>query len=358
MKKTRLVYCLGLLALVPLWLLQKERNPLMDASPGVKEAAGQAGVQQIITLAEAFKSKLDTKQLAQVQLAYSKQNAVRWSNFPQEFAHPNRVGISLGSLNPDQLAAAKALMAAALSQDSLNEGYGEMEGILTADDYLGKATGKSSTFGSGNYYIAFLGKPSTTDLWELQFGGHHFAFSNTYKMGAVAGATPSFRGVEPMKPLTADNKTYQPMEQEKEAFSALIGGLSAEEKKAAKLSSSFDDVLLGPGEDGNFPATKAGVKAGSLNPAQQALVIKCIQLYVNDLDAETARGIMKQYLSELPDTYFSYSGTGTMEQTADYVRIDGPGVWIEYAVQPSRDFPNTTHPHSIWRDHIRDYGGN
>jgi hypothetical protein len=47
-----------------------------------------------------------------------------------------------------------------------------------------------------------------------------------------------------------------------------------------------------------------------------------------------------------------------MNQNNDYVRIDGPGIWIEYSAQPSRDFPGTTHPHSVWRDRKTDYGGN
>jgi hypothetical protein len=293
-----------------------------------------------------------------LQREYSKNDAVRWSNFPQEFSHPNRVGLSLGALDATQLAAAKALMAAALSQDSINEGYGELLGVLYADDYLGKATGKSNTFGSGNYYIAFLGTPSTTALWELQYGGHHLAFSNTYNKGDIIGATPSFRGVEPMAPISANGQTFQPMEQERAAFAALLNGLNETQKNKAKLSSSFTDVLLGPGQDGNFPVKKEGVKIGDLDQSQQQQVIKAIQLYVDDLDSATAGPIMRKYLAELPDTYLSYSGTVTMDKVADYIRLDGPGIWIEYAVQPSRDFANTTHPHSIWRDHRTDYGGN
>jgi len=192
----------------------------------------------------------------------------------------------------------------------------------------------------------------------LQYGGHHFALSNTYNKGNITGTTPSFRGTEPMKPITANGKTYQPLEQERQAFANLINALSDAENSTAKLTSTFTDVLLGPGQDGNFPQKKMGIKVERLNHAQQEQVIKAIELYVDDLDAATAQNVMKNYIAELPDTYVSYSGTGTMNQVADYVRIDGPGIWIEYAVQPSRDFPGTTHPHSIWRDHKSDYGGN
>ena len=108
------------------------------------------------------------------------------------------MGINFGALSTTQLAAAKALMGAVLAQGVTNEGYDEPEGNLAADDYLA-ANGGGTTYGAGNYYIAFLGTPSTTGLWELQFGGHHYTFANTYNGGKIAGVTPSFRAVEPSR---------------------------------------------------------------------------------------------------------------------------------------------------------------
>ena len=330
----------------------------INSTAGIIINQKDTGLEKVIHLAEAFKASLKEDQLAQLQLAYSKKDAARWSNFPQAFSRPNRVGIALGSLTPAQLAAAKALLACVLAQGTANEGFDEVEGILSADDYFGKTTGKTDEFGSRNFYIAFLGKPSTSELWELQFGGHHLAIANTYSSGKLTGTTPSFRGVEPMAPIAANGKNYRPIEQEKEAFSGLIEKLSDQEKGAAKLSATFSDLLLGPGRDGQFPQTKQGLKAGDLSDAKQKLVIKAMELYVRDLDAAAAKSLMTKYTTAMANTYIAYSGTGTMNQTNDYVRIDGPGIWIEYSVQPSRDFPGTTHPHSVWRDRSSDYGGN
>ena len=47
-----------------------------------------------------------------------------------------------------------------------------------------------------------------------------------------------------------------------------------------------------------------------------------------------------------------------MTPQGDYVRIDGPGVRIEYNSQGGVIIKNTPHPHSVWRDHTTDYGGN
>ena len=316
------------------------------------------GLSDVIKLATVFKSLLNKDQIATLQLAYSKTDAAKWSNFPQGATRPPRVGIKLGSLDASQLKAAKAIMAAALANGIPNEGYDELEGELAADEYFATATGNSNFFGAGNYFLAFLGEPSTTGLWELQFGGHHYAFANTYNNGKITGVTPSFRGVEPMSPVTMNGHTYQPIEQERQAFAALLGSLTSSQQATAKLSNSFRDVLLGPGRDGQFPATKQGIKVADLTATEQKLVIKAIGLYVNDLEPTVAGSVMAGYTAELADTYVAYSGSETMNQPGDYVRLDGPGIWIEYSAQPSRDFPGTTHPHSVWRDHRSDYGGN
>lgn len=315
------------------------------------------GLAKVVCLAEAFKATLTASQLAIVQLAYSKTDAVKWSNLPQALTQTKRVGIDFGSLNATQLAAANALLAAVLSSGTPNEGYNELEGNLVADDYLA-ANGGGSTYGRGNYYIAFLGTPSTTGLWELQYGGHHYTFANTYNGGKITGVTPSFRAVEPMAAITKNGVSYQPVEQERQAFADMLAGLSATELATAKLSSTFSDILLGPGKDGQFPTAKSGLKAGDLTAAKKTLILNAIKLYVNDLDDATAQTILATYTAGLDNTYIAYSGTGTMTAQNDYVRIDGPTVWIEYSTQGGIVIRNVPHPHSVWRDRTGDYGGN
>ena len=356
----------GLLAFLALLLCPPAREMAVGQTPGRPptsvathaDCAAAQGLAQVVCLAEAFKATLTPSQRATVQRPYSKADAVRWSNFPQQFSRPQRVGISLGALTATQLAAAKALLAAVLAQGEANEGFDELEGGLAADNYLGKATGKTDTFGAGHFYLALLGTPSLTGLWELQYGGHHYAFANTYTGGQTTGVTPTFRGAEPMIPIPANGRTYQPLAQENQAFARLLGSLSSPERAAALLPTTFHDVLLGPGQDGQFPAARQGLRVGSLSAAQQQVVLQALKLYVNDLSPATAAAVLATYQTQLADTYVAYAGSGTMQQASDYVRLDGPRLWLEYSVQASRDFPGTVHPHSVWRDRVSDYGGN
>ncbi len=313
------------------------------------------GIQKIIRLADAFKATLKEDQLILLQLQYSKTDAAKWSNFPASFRGARRVGLNFGAMMPEQIAAAKNLLKE-IAGTHINEGWDELQQLLNADDYL-KANGGGSDYGNANYYIAFLGTPATTGTFEIQFGGHHMAFANTYKDGVLTGATPSFRGVEPFGSFALNGENNQPMNQEQAALSAMLKSFSESELATAKLSTTFSDLLVGPQRDGAFPATPSGVKASSLSANEKALVLEAINTYVDDIDDADAKLFMSKYTKELDDTYISYSGTTSMTARNDYVRIDGPSVWIEYSSQHGIILPGT-HPHSVWRDKAKDYGGN
>lgn len=322
----------------------------------IQDCSSLNGLTKIICLAENFKATLTAAQIAIVQLEYSKTNAVKWSNLPQALTQTKRVGLNFGALNATQLEAAKALLKEATGTLS-NEGYSELQQILGADNYL-NANGGGATYGDVNYYIAFLGMPSTTGLWELQFGGHHFALANTYNQGKLTGATPSFRAVEPMAAFTLSGAQVQPIEQERKAFSDLLKALTTAELAAARLTSTYSDLLLGPGKDGQFPSAKSGLKVGDLDADKKSLVLNAIKTYVQDIDDANAATILSKYTTELNDTYIAYTGTTDVNTQNDYVRIDGPNVWIEYSAQGGIVIRNVSHPHSVWRDRSGDYGGN
>jgi len=313
------------------------------------------GLAQVVCLAEAFKATLSSTQVSTMQLSYSKSNAQKWSNLPA--AMSSRLGINLATLTSAQLAAFRNLMIAVLALEATDEGYDEMLGNLVADDYL-STIGGGSDYGAGNYYLAFFGTPSTTGLWEILFTGHHYTQPYTFNAGQVTGVTPAFRGVEPAAAVTANSRSYQPIEQERQVFAKMLTALSSSEQATAKLSGTYTDLVLGPGQDGKFPATKSGLQVGSLTSDKQALVLAAIRLYVNDLSSSTSAAVLAKYTSELANTYIAYSGNASVTAQNDYVRIDGPSVWIEFSYQGGVIIKGTPHPHSVWRDHTTDYGGN
>jgi hypothetical protein len=310
----------------------------------------------VVCLTNAFLATLDATKKTSAQLTYTLANAQKWSNLPAGLSA--RYGVNLASLSATQLGAFRDMMLAVLALNVRNEGYDELFGNLVADNYLYSAGG-GTTYGAGNFYVSILGTPSTSGLWEILFTGHHYTQPYTFNATAGSGYTPAFRGVEPTAVVsnTATNQTYQPMEQERLAFAALLTGLSTSEQTTAKLSGTYSDLVLGPGQDWKFPATKVGLRVGNLDATKQALVLNAIKLYVNDLDATTAATVLAKYTAELADTYIAYSGTTGVTAQNDYIRIDGPNVWIEFSYQGGVIIQGTPHPHSVWRDHTTDYGG-
>ena len=224
---------------------------------------------------------------------------------------------------------------------------------VLADAYLG-SNGGGSGYSAGNYIIAFLGTPSTTGKWLLQFGGHHYAQNISYNAGKVIGTTPSHQGVEPLS-FTSSGTTYAPLKSEHAGMLAMLCSLSTTELTSAKLSTSFSDVALGPGKDGQFPATKLGLKCSNLTAAQKTLVINAMKPWLQDADDASGAALLAVYTSEIDNTYISYSGNATLATNGDYVRIDGPSVWIELVCQNGVVFSGI-HYHAIYRDHSRDYG--
>lgn len=330
--------------------------PLGTADTTAADRACQtaAGHARLVCLAGVLKSDLSAELTARLQLPYSTTDARRWSNFPP-MGYRDRVGPTLAEFTPPQLGAVKAIMKTAAGV-AANEGYDEIEQILNADDFLKNNTAGTG-FASGNFQIAFLGTPAATGTWQLYFGGHHLAVSSTYRDGVMIGATPSFRGVEPFTAFRENGRDNAPMLQEQAAFAAMLGSLTAAHLEQAKLPQTYTDLVVGPQRDDNFPSIRAGVRVSSLGPSQQALVLRAIETYVRDVDPPDADTILAKYRRDLPETYVSYSGTPALGTENDYVRIDGPSVWIEVSMQPGRSLPGI-HPHSVWRDRTTDYGGN
>jgi hypothetical protein len=332
--------------------------PTVDATTYTTDSSDSA----VIAAAKAFAATLSTDQVASFQLGYSLADAEKWSNLPQQLMQGmsgcGRVGLQTSTLSDAQWTALEVLLKT-VTGTAAGEGWDEISQTLTADDYLSSldTAGDAAAYGRGNYYVSFLGLPSATGTWELQFGGHHLAVSDTYTNGTLAGATPSFRGVEPGESATFNGVTIAPQIAEVDAYRALLASLTVDQLAQAKLATSYNNILLGPGTDWAFPATSEGLKGSDLTADQQQLLITAIGGMVDDLDAADAATYMARYEAQLDDTYIGWSGDSTLDKEGDYFRIDGPAVWMEFDNQGGAVIKPGIHPHIVWRDKQLDYAG-
>ena len=268
----------------------------------------------------------------------------RWSNLPTSFV--KRAGLRMGDLTKPQREAVLAVLAAALSP----QGYEKVLQIMEADEDLKKSTGQS-IFGRDDYYVSFLGEPSITEPWMIQFGGHHLGLNLTL-VGEQGTLAPSHTGAQPAI-FEFEGKTVRPLGRETDKAFALIASLDEAQRKQAILGFQMRDLALGPGRDGQTIQPE-GIKGSALAEKQQEMLLDLASEWTSILREAIAKAKMDELKKHIAETWFAWSGP-IEKGSAAYFRIQGPTLLIEYAPQRLGGDP-TKHIHTIYRDPTNDYG--
>ncbi len=330
---------------------------------------------KVVAAANAFLATLSDADRGKVTFDFnSAQKSGGWSNLPSGIFQRN--GLRLGDLTDAQRQAALATLAAALS----TSGYQKVTDIMNGDEVLknqgggrtggrpgapagggppagapggggggrGGGRGGGVVFGRDEYFIAFVGAPSATNPWMLQFGGHHLAINVTI-VGSDNVMTPSLPAAQPAR-YVLNGQTIRPLGNENDKGFALINALDENQRKQAILNYQVRDLVLGPGNDGKVIQPE-GMLASSMNAKQQEMLLDIAHEWVGILNDEGAAAKMAEIKANLPNTYFAWSGATTNGALA-YYRIQGPTVIIEYAPQQG----DLDHIHTIYRDPTNDYG--
>jgi hypothetical protein len=354
--KTRLVSlaCVGLFLTLTITVFGQRAATLAPPSSNA-----QADVTaRVVASAQALLSSLDAAGKSRVQFPFDGPQKTRWSNLPSPMFQ--REGLRLGDVTPAQRAAVMSLLSLALSRD----GYQKVVDIMRGDEVLragqgaggGRGDGRGRggpggrggpSFGEAEYYLAFVGTPSVTQPWMLQFGGHHLAINLTMA-GSQATAAPSLPAAQPAS-YTIEGRTVRPLGRENDKAFALINALDANQAKQAILSYRVADLVLGPGQDGRTIQPE-GIRASALTAAQQTMLWDIVREWVGIMHDAYAEPRMAEIRGRLADTYFAWSGP-TTNGSAAYFRVQGPTLVIEYAPQGGVD-----HIHTIYRDPTNDYG--
>jgi hypothetical protein len=360
--------------------------------------AAQQPVDQVVQSANKFLATLTGEQRSKVLYTFDDTTQrARWSNFPTGVVP--RGGMNLKQMSPEQKTAALDLMKVVLSP----RGYEKVNEIRMADDDFkangskrggaggprgggrppngnggppngagsppnggqpggpprGGGAGGPGSFNSDNlfgadlYYISFLGKPSTTAPWMLQFGGHHLALNITIA-GSKGIMTPSLTGAQPAS-FQSEGKTIRPLGRESDEALALLQSLDAKQRAKAVLGYQVADLVLGPGQDGK-QISPEGLKVAEMNDQQKTLLLQVIAEWAGIMNDAMAASRMAQLKAEINDMWFAWSGPTDFQPGANiaaYYRIQSPHLVIEYA--PQSDEP-TNHVHTIYRDPTNDYG--
>lgn len=315
-------------------------------TPPAKPAGTAAdATARIVAAAQAVVASLDAASRAKIQFPFDGPQRTKWSNLPSPMFQ--RDGIRLADLTAAQRATVNTLLSTALSRD----GFRKVREIMLADGVLGRGQGAGRTggprFAEDEFYLAFLGTPSVTTPWMLQFGGHHLAINLTLA-GSQATMAPSLPAAQPAT-YEFEGRTIRPLGNENDKAFALINALNDDQRKQAIIGSRVADLVLGAGQDGRTIQPE-GIRASALTTEQQTMLLDLVREWAGIQHDAFAEPRMAEIRSNLADTFFAWSGP-TTNGSAAYFRIQGPTLHIEYA--PQRDI---THIHTIYRDPTNDYG--
>jgi hypothetical protein len=316
-------------------------NALAEGSPGTGKAT-----EEIAATANKFLATLDDGQRGKVVFDFKDEaQRKRWSNLPSGIFQ--REGLRMGDLTRSQRDAALAVLAAALSP----RGYEKVLQIVEGDEMLKTDGGGRVIFGRDEYYIAFLGRPSATEPWMIQFGGHHLGLNITL-VGAQGTLAPSHTGAQPAI-YQLEGKTVRPLGRETDKAFALVNSLDGAQRKQAILGFEMHDLVLGPGREGQMIQPE-GIKGSALTEKQRETLLDLAGEWIGMQNEAAAKAKMDEMKMNIVDTWFAWSGP-TEKGSAAYFRIQGPTVIIEYAPQRLGGDP-TKHIHTIYRDPTNEYG--
>jgi hypothetical protein len=317
-------------------------NSSAQGSPGTDKTT-----EEIAAAANRFLASLEGEQRSKVVFDFKDEaQRKRWSNLPTAIF--KRTGLRMGDLTKPQGDAVLALLAAALSP----QGYEKVLHIMEGDEVLRKTDGGGRLiFGRDEYYVSFLGQPSTAEPWMIQFGGHHLGLNITL-VGEQGTLAPSHTGAQPAI-YELEGKTVRPLGRETDKAFALVSSLDEGQRKMAILGFQMHDLVLGPGRDGQMIQPE-GIKGSALTVKQREMLLDLASEWTGIMHEAVAKAKMDEMRQHIADTWFAWSGP-TEKGSAAYFRIQGPTVIIEYAPQRMGGDP-TKHIHTIYRDPTNDYG--
>ena len=235
-----------------------------------------------------------------------------------------RKGLMIKEMNEAQRRLAHDLLRTGLSA----RGYNKVTAIIELEDIL-KAieTGGKMARNKEEYLFAVFGSPSAKGAWGWRVEGHHISLRFTIADGAARGnlsTSPMFLGANPAEVRDGDKKGLRVLGEEEDAARALVLALSAEQQKAAIVNVVAPTDILTMNKNDITPLPDQGVTYAALRPEQQQALMRLIEVYANNMEADLAAERMAKIKAAGFDKIrFAWAGE-TEKGKKHYYMIQGP----------------------------------
>jgi hypothetical protein len=277
----------------------------------------------VIAAANAFLAGLTDTQKTATQFTVHSTEWRLWSNI-DSYA---RQGVTLADMTDAQKALGTALLKSALSA----EGLETTEKIRRINQAAGEAINNIASFNEDAYYWTLMGTPSDSEPWGFQFDGHHLVI-NYFVLGDQVVMSPCFWGSEPTS-MEIDGETVTVCHEEVVASLAFINSLTTAQQSVAIESSTKSNESMKAGAfSDNTVQEYTGLRGDKLTALQKKKLLGIVEAFVGRAKADVAKVRMAEVRKHLDDTYVTWAG-GTADDSAFYVRVHSPVVWVEVDCQ-------------------------
>ncbi len=323
---------------------------LVTTAIGGALLASQRSAAAMATAAGQFLDSLTPDQRAKAAFAFGSDDRLRWHFIPNE-TFPRR-GLMLKDMTEPQRRLAHDLLRTGLSAS----GYRKVTTIIGLEDVL-KVVEAGGRFARNKeeYFFSIFGTPGAKGAWGWRVEGHHVSVRFTISDGSVASqvaSSPMFLGSNPADVREGPQKGTRVLGEEEDAARALLQALTPEQQKTAIISATAPTDILTMNKNDITPLPAEGILYSALQPAQQAMLVRLLEVYTSTMEADVAAERMAvARRGGLEQVRFAWAG-GVTRGEKHYYRVQGPTFLIE--------FDNTqndgNHVHSVWRDFNGDFG--
>lgn len=297
-----------------------------------------------------FLNSLNKNQKGQAQYPFDTTERYTWHYIPKN----DRKGISINELNGQQKKAAIALMKTALSES----GYKKATAIMRLEKVLKILENRQASDrlrDPGKYYFTIFGKPSKISIWGWRLDGHHLSFSFSSDANKLVSGTPGFMGANPAVVLSGAEKGLEILKQENELALELLNALNEAQRKKAVIAVNAPNDIITENSRKAIINNEDGVSFREFTPAQKAIFIKLLSIYIHRYTHLFASRMMNDIEEAgMEKLLFAWAGnTQNGPGNKRYYRIKGPTIIIEFDNTQN----NGNHVHTVVRDLKHDFGG-
>ncbi len=300
------------------------------------QPAGPATV--MLESATVFLRSLSDEQRTKAQARFDDPARTDWNAEPR----PDRKGIALRDLTPEQRTSALRLLDSALSGSGARTARELMarEPILTYPR-------NGARVGPEQFFVTIFGVPDPVQPWSWRFEGHHLSVNLTLEKGGIVSALPVFFGAHPAR-VEGGAALYA----EEEAIArALIASMTDEQRNAgAPSSATIPFAMTTRGRRQTVHDAADGVALATFSPEQLEKAHALFRRFVDRLHPELADAVLEKFKASA-DLRFAWSGEAGAEQPMGF-RLHGPTLHLE--LLHSLSDPN--HVHTMLRSIGSDFG--